>query len=506
MTVMNNNLTKLEKVVIIITIIIVAIAFTGIGYAFFTMNNPTGSTAEIVNTSGKMTITYADGGNNLLFSDRITPSNEIIVDKTFTLTGKNTVTAGNGLTMPYEVGLKYNSGFSDGMIHYYIKMISSTNDGITTEFVGETNQTIPGHDTETGYAHGTLNNGNKYIKLVNGEFPASPNDQTITFNLKMQFPDNGESQDTEKGKSISAEVVVNYEPETIAQMLAKLDRTINGLEVDDTDDQNLRYVGATPNNYISFNNEIWRIIGTFNVYNNDTNKTEKLVKIIRNESLGSYSWDTSESSINGGWGINEWSQADLMNELNTDYLDTSKMSGPTTWYNGSNNTKNGSYDYSKNIKIGYINKIANVRWNTGGIVNASSVYEYYQEERGTKHVESPSDGVERQDYWDGKIALMYPSDYGYASTDTTCRNNLSFYANSVYSCKNNNWMFKSATEWTLSPYTGGANYVFRVDSGGRVDTYSASLTRGVRPALFLKSDVLITGGTGESIEKAYVIE
>ena len=504
---MQNNLTRVEKIVIIVTVVAVFMVFGGIGYAFFTMNDNTGSTAEITNTSGKMTITYADGGSNLLVSDNIVPSDAIIANKTFTLTGVNTASAGDGISMPYKVGLKYTSSFSDGQIHYYIKKVNSTNEGITTTFMGETNQTVPGNDTYTGYSHGTLKNGNnKYTEMVTGEFPASSDSQTITFNLVMQFPDTGENQDTEKGKSINAIIEVNHQPSAV-EYIADLDLTSNGLEVDDTDDQNLRYVGSNPNNYISFNNETWRIIGLFDVYNNDTNTTEKLIKIIRNEALGNYSWDTSESSINSGYGINEWSQADLMKELNNDYLDTSKTSGTTTWYNGSNNIKNGSYDYSKNIKSGYIDKIANVRWNLGGISSSSnSTKTFYTLERGTTHVSNPADGITRTNTWNGKIALMYPSDYGYASTDTDCRSNLSFYANSVYSCKKNNWLSNSDYQWTLSTVSGNAYSVFNVYSGGNVGTYYAYFTNGVRPALFLKSDVLITGGTGESIEKAYVIE
>ena len=273
---------------------------------------------------------------------------------------------------------------------------------------------------------------------------------------------------------------------TVVKFLENLynkDATSNGLEKDDTDDQNLRYVGVTPKNYISFNNETWRIIGIFNVYNNDTDKTEKLVRIIRNESIGTYSWDKSN--------INEWRQADLMTELNTDYLDTSKTSDTTTWYNGSNNAKNGSYDYSKNIKSGYIDKIATVRWNLGGAIYGASARNYYIAERGTNHISNPSDGVTRADYWDGKVGLMYPSDYGYASTDTTCRGKLS-----STNCKNNNWLFNSANQWTLSPNSSDSDLVFIVYSGGIVDYYLASDTSGVRPVLFLKSDSVIESGTG----------
>ena len=96
---------------------------------------------------------------------------------------------------------------------------------------------------------------------------------------------------------------------------------------------------------------------------------------------------------------------------------------------------------------------------------------------------------------------MDTSDYGYASTDTTCRSGLG-----STNCKNENWLFNSATQWTLSPSSGGASDVFGVYSYGRVYYNFTHFTRGVRPVLFLKSDVVIAGGTGESIENAYTLE
>ena len=49
----------------------------------------------------------------------------------------------------------------------------------------------------------------------------------------------------------------------------------NNLKRDNTKDQNIRYHGSNPNNYVSFNNELWRIIGVFG--NN--------VKLVRKDSL-----------------------------------------------------------------------------------------------------------------------------------------------------------------------------------------------------------------------------
>ena len=378
---------KLITMVVIVTIVSILLVFGGITYAYFTAFNNQGSTAVATIDTGKMLITYNDGTDNIEPVTNIQPSDKILVNKTFSLTGTNTATGmnpGDGLPMPYKVGVKYTSTFSDGMMHYYIKEVNRpTNSNVTANYVitpepGKTeddykNQTVPGNDTYTGYTHGTFKNGKKYTEMVTGDFPASLNDQTITFNLIIQFPDNNENQDSEKGKTFNGKVVVNYEPKYISTYLTKLDKTKNGLEVDETTDKNLRYVGASPKNYLKFNDEIWRIIGVFNnittIDEQGIEKKESLVKIVRNDSLGNYSWDSSESSTNSGYGINEWSQADLMYELNCDGKSTkycrdditegylSNLKSETTyWYNGKNNAKNGTYNYNNNINTSSIEK------------------------------------------------------------------------------------------------------------------------------------------------------
>ena len=196
-----------------------------------------------------------------------------------------------------------------------------------------------------------------------------------------------------------------------------------------------------------------------------------------------------------------------MTELNTDYINPSLTSETTFWFNGSNNSKNGTYNYDKNIKSKSIDKVAKVKWNLGGYnISSVSALNMYNAERGTAHISNPSDGTKRNNTWDGKIALIYPSDYGYASTDTACRDSMSSQTNNVYNCKNENWLFNGANQWTLSPFSGRADSVFYVLSGGRVSSSIAYGPYGVRPVLFLKSDVVIAGGTGESVENAYTLK
>ena len=514
------NESKKLIIITIFTVIIMIIIFAGITYAFFTANNPKGSTAQIISKSGKMLITYEDGTSDILTSNNIMPSNEIIVNKTFTLTGTNTT---SGLPMPYEVGLDYISRFSDGMIHYYVKR-TNTNSNVSSNLVGTANQIVPGNTSETGYTHGTLKKGNRYVKLAAGEFKANTTDQIITFNLKLQFPDNGLNQDSEKGKSLTGKIIVNYKESATDTLIAKFDSenksngvSTSGLFIDNTSDVNLRYTGANPNNYVEFANtgELWRIVGVFNV-KDSTGKIERKIKLVRNESLGGFSWD---AKLNGDkyWGINDWTEADLKNELNGDYLNTALTSN-TKWYISYYDStaskpvqrKEGIFDYTKTIKQNYQNMISESVWNIGGNTysNPSSppyglpLLDQYNKERGTITYQN-----NHPTKWTGKVGLIYASDYGYASTNSECRENLRAgvtydtandswdYTNGK--CKTDNWLFKNSWYWTLSPCSGSSYYVFHVYGGGAVNRYSAFDSSSVFPAVFLKSDILIASGTGE---------
>ena len=301
----------------------------------------------------------------------------------------------------------------------------------------------------------------------------------------------------------------------------------NTLAYDGTTDNNLRYVGADPCNYVTFNNEKagWRIVGIMNNVDDGTGKQETRIKLIRATSLGSYSWDTSDSSINSGYGISDWTQADLKNELNGDYLDTS-LQANTNWYNGSSNAQTGVYDYTKGLTSVAQAQIGNAKWYLGGHnTEAERIPSImYTLERGTKVWGSTSgqtcnDGAcPRATEWTGKVALIYPSDYGYATAGGTttnrsaCIGTLSTYSsssgetwqNSGYSdCKNNDWLEPSSGYyWLLSPYSNSASSAFYVRSTGYVSYASTRDNLSVRPAVYLESSVTISGGNGTP-EKPY---
>ena len=153
--------------------------------------------------------------------------------------------------------------------------------------------------------------------------------------------------------------------------------------------EDIRYYGANPNNYVSFNNELWRVIGVI----------DGKIKIIRNESIGNMPWDTSNS--------NNWDITSLKSYLNEDY------------YNG--------------IDITYRNMILEETYHLGGIgttvITTSTAYNL---ERGNNvYADNPTSTIQN-------IGLMYPSDYGYAAGNSCLSTTIDDYSNS---CKNNYWFY-----------------------------------------------------------------
>ena len=262
-----------------------------------------------------------------------------------------------------------------------------------------------------------------------------------------------------------------------------------------------RYWGVTPNNYVEFNNELWRIIGVFKV-DDGTGNIEERLKIIRANPIGNYSWDSSDSGVNGGNGVNEWNQADLMNLLNSGAY-YNRTTG--TCYNGQNNATQ-SCDFTQ---TGLTNEakemIGNVKWYLGShttfTVKTLDMYGYERESASgkqcTQNNNNCSDSVTRKPFWIGQVGLMYPSDYGYSANMTSCSSTTLY--NYGTSCKDSSWLFNSTIDqWTLSPRADSsrAYLMFSVYSDGRLYNDTAKYASGVRPVTYLKSNIKIVDGVG----------
>ena len=129
---MENNKQN-SVLLIIIAVATLLVAVVGATFAYFTASNPSGSTAEVKTTSGKMEIEFADGTDAIEAAKQtgFEPSNTVLVDKTFTITGDN-VTATNpnnngtlgtesSLVMPFIVSLDYTTTFINNELHVLVK-------------------------------------------------------------------------------------------------------------------------------------------------------------------------------------------------------------------------------------------------------------------------------------------------------------------------------------------------------------------------------------------------
>ncbi len=354
-------------------------------------------------------------------------------------------------------------------------------------------------------------------------------------------------------KKIKCSVFFIVKPVSVTEKITTLSATDTTNFATDDPNNNIRYIGANPNNYVYFNCsdysnqsdstcEKWRIIGVFkNVTKSDGSK-EDLVKIVKDERLNnaSFSWDYKKNGVGtstSNVGSNDWTDSQLMMMLNpTDYL----KSGYTidnnivkdskgqaiyqnmgSYYNGTSGCKPAaiasgadftctSIDFtSTGLKNDLTrNAIESVVWNLGGTASYNSASNglashWYGYERGTTVYSG------HETTWTGKVGLMYPSDYGYATAGGATTNRAACLAKELYNwdvsdvsdCKNNDYLYKSSySQWTLASQSSAKDAVFLVYTKGGVNVGNArGVNFSVRPVAFLKSNISITNvGTGTS--------
>ena len=251
--------------------------------------------------------------------------------------------------------------------------------------------------------------------------------------------------------------------------LEQITHTIdNTLQVDERFTTEYRYRGgdSVVKNYVTFNNETWRIIGV--IPTEDTNgNVENRFKIIRDTSIGNMYWNED--------GDNKWTSATLNTYLNKDYYktlrrDAKNMIGTTKYYLG----------VYKNSEI-----TTDIMW---------------QYERTNDAYSSGINPVMQNDA-SKKIAIMYASDYGYGASNN-CSRKLYYYSEDEDSncVAINNWLDKSANTWLLPYHSYLSDHAFYVTPLGNVKLNAAVDYRkyAIRPVLSLSSNVKISGGEGTS--------
>ena len=438
----------MKKSVLLSIIGVLLVVGVGITFAYFTSGvevSGEGSTVEL-QPGDMIKVTY-DAGDSSLNSTNLIPGDT--VSKTFTVTVTPTETE---KTAVYAIYLDLTN-------NTFVKCDDSNYNSITNACIKDYEElTYTIKDGDNVLATGDLTGKTGKVKLLT-ESKTVDSETTFTYTLEITFKETNADQNHNMEKVMNGNIKVEFSFETMQEQIENLytdNSTI--LAYDETVDNNLRYIGADPNNYVYFNCadynnpssstcELWRIIGVFNE-NSHGRSGEKLVKLIRSNSLGDIVWNSANT--------NDWSTASLQTTLNGDYL------------NGS-----GSYA-STGIKNDTTrNMIANVTWKLGGSSTNNDVTAsmFYERERGTTVYNG------NPITWQGEIALMYPSDYGYATSGGSTTNREACLAKELYNwnsssysdCKNNDWLLDSNTnQWTLTPSSSASNCVFRVIYTGYV--------------------------------------
>ena len=346
---------------------------------------------------------------------------------------------------------------------------------------------------DDGEVH-TLDTSNilsKDVTLVPGE--------SKSINVRMWLSE--DTPNSEAGKGFSAKATTNgyavyttgtEKPKTAADTIMELSKgdtwpadltdsgvyATNKYTADDgtTKYHDYRYIGANVNNYVKFNNDLYRIIGVFDE-NSHGVTGQYLVKLIMASPLSGNSWGVYNSSNTSGTYsgyANDWTGKSITTKANLNILlneyfynktNTSSTYGScSNWTYFSTNTNYRTNDCSDIVGYGidpkYSGYIENATWYLYGSDKSYSKQNWYLCERGGNSctTSGPSTGDASVT---SKMGLMYLSDYLYASgyyssTDTTIQT-AGYYGNK-------NWLYKG-TEWTPTPSTSGADSIWKVEDG-----------------------------------------
>ena len=462
------------KISIILTLIGVVSLVTGITFAIYE-NTINAGKSQVIKT-GIVNFTLTESTNGLVLDNlqELTDYEGMAQETFYEFTIKNT---GNTIT-DYEISLvdKPNSSYTGTILNEkYIKV-------------------------------GLLKNNSKEIivnlKDVNRLIDKVTLDVEDTVNYKLRlWLDFGNLEDEAKEALVGQKIFlalkingiqnVNKVP-TGADTLIKLtdNKDSSGLytithakdstlQIGTTEDiTEYRYRGASPKNYVTFNNEVWRILGVFPT-DDGTGNIENRIKLIKDQSIGNYQWNITQVASTSSY--NNWTGATLMKYLNA------------TYYNSLIN--NNSIDMVDDVKY-YLGGYKDVITPT-----PITIYDFERKISGSGTYFFKTNPTN----WIGKVALMTASDYGYATKN--CEDKLLYNSDTtkgIIGCNSTNWLYNiKANEWLLNQYANSSTAntsVYYILNNGQIHGIASSINNSfsTRPVLYLKPEVMIESGDGTS--------
>lgn len=427
--------------ILIAAIIFLLSATTIASYAF---NRPETENYYTINDNG-ITTTFKTPTNQIVTNlDFIKEETNLQLPK-YNFTVKNTSVSSSY----YTISIKLNNQIDQSLLPY-IKviidneepkyLIEEQNSEFYTVYLGELNSKVANTHNLSIYLSNRDSIGNELIDI---------NYLELDFSIIVQKSD--------------------YTPDlkTNLQQLAQ-----NSDQLYTDEHGNIRFYGANPNNYIQFNDELWRIIGIIKTKTN--NQEEELIKIVRADALLNTSIDYKDKK-NYSSNFQESQLYAILNQQG--YWTQEKVSCPNSADGKAecDFTTNGLKPASKEL----ITEVFYTQggWNTNKI-SPSSMY-------------LKENSIQKNS---GHVLLLTPSDYGYAAGPNFQNVYFDSFAKSP---KNSNWLAPKSDEWLLAPNVEDYRKSYSIAKDGQVvSNTNVTKALNIRPVVFLKPGLQSNQGTG----------
>ena len=462
------------KISIILTLIGVVSLVTGITFAIYE-NTINAGKSQVIKT-GVVNFTLTESTNGLVLDNlqELTDYEGMAQETFYEFTIKNT---GNTIT-DYEISLvdKPNSSYTGTILNEkYIKvgLLKNNSEEIIVN-LKEVNRLI---DKVTLDVDKSANYKLRLwldLKDITDEAKEALVGQKIFLALKINGIQNVNKIPT--GADTLIKLTDNKDNSGLYTITHAADSTLQiGTNEDITE---YRYRGASPKNYVTFNNEVWRIIGVFPT-DDGTGNIENRIKLIKDQSIGNYQWNITQVASTSSY--NNWTGATLMKYLNA------------TYYNSL--TNNGAIDMVDDVKY-YLGGYKDVITPT-----PITIYDFERKISGSGTYFFKTNPTN----WIGKVALMTASDYGYATEN--CEDKLLYNSDTtkgIIGCNSTNWLYNiKANEWLLNQYANSSTAntsVYYILNNGQIHGIASSINNSfsTRPVLYLKPEVMIESGYGTS--------
>ena len=327
-----------------------------------------------------------------------------------------------------------------------------------------------------------------------------------TFQVRVYWDASVDFNETEMQKEI--EITLTYEqreeseipsPSPAIDITDEVVSSGDGLYVDQYEPGRYIYRGSEPNNYIQFNNELWRIIAK---------ETDGTYKIIRDEVLENRAFDEANYrpvTNNTYCTLSEANGCNVYGAVSGTYT-LANQSGTVTEDSSLAKYLNG--EYYNSLTFVAKSQMQVHSFNIGGVI-----VDMNRENDIADNLEN-----EKAYQWTGHIGLPNMTDYLRASLNPSCTS--ASQGDTFINCTDNYFvdeMVGDTSYWTINGYYDeflGAEFPLTGDvwpvihfEGDTVQYTRAAKTadRGVRPTLFLSSSIRIISGNGTKANP-YIIE